>query len=335
MKSNTSFRPSDTSFRPFQLQYALLLLFLLLASVARAVDVAGGPANNPTDITTYLLTNQNVKFTGGFFIVKIPQTGTGIVPVNTIDARISDYGSTGYSAPTNPAINYQGIISGDGTLIVRSAFNTARPAYGQPFTGGALVFDSLDPQTWGVQGVTSGARSASALIIETNTTVAFWFPGENDQPQGGAPRGDVFPASDTVSRNITNDGFMYSGTTNHWANIMGTGVNSFAYWGGDRGVLGEFPDTHYSGQSFHTANGAKWSSQGIIENQPNGQATNLVTRRITVFEPYNTQSLLDQSYNPAARVKRISQNMFCSTGDLIFSSGGTAFTSLRGCSCQR
>lgn len=286
-----------------------LALFGCTLSVSAApVGVVGGTADDPTDITANLIANEDIALTGGNYVVRLPQSGAGIVTVTSVDSALHSMRHNGFSTATNPAINYSGVISGNGTVRVTSAFDGQAPAYGQLFTGGALLFTGKAMQTWGVDGVASGKHNASAMTIDPNAMVGFL----DSSRESATSASNVFETDAKTSRNITNNGYLYASRRNRWASITGNGVVVFAYNGG-LGQLRGPQGSVYSAALMNFNSGAQLHWGLRIEDRPDGQPTVLESTDITVFVSHNFQFLTDpKTYKIGDEILSISQNIYTS-----------------------
>ena len=205
--------------------------------VAASLDVAGGTADNPTDITANVLANRDLNFTGGAYIVRIPVAGTaGLTSVSAAETAgghdMTVYGSGHFVDPATPTILYRGVLSGVGALTVTNLTSASNPAAGGSFNGGLLAL--TEAQTFR-NGTDVG------LTVDPNTTVAL-VAGGSIGTHGG------------TKINVTNNGYLYSWNTlsgnneSEWGSIHSTiaGAGVLSFESGNR--LGA--NASYSGNAY-------------------------------------------------------------------------------------
>jgi hypothetical protein len=247
---------------------ALLLAVGTSARSAGAVTIQGGTAAAPVDITAHVLADEAIQLAGGAFVVAIPAPGAaGTMKASAANAYaaadLTNIGAGHFVDPNAPSIVYRAVISGTGTLAVTSATSAILNSATGAFSGGMLLFTA--PQTFW-----SGS-AAPSLVIAANAIVAF--------DRGQSPdTGGSLVSDATISRNVTNDGYLYC--YNNYSNIAWGGINSSAAGAGV--VTFENGNILTNGHSYtgrvYVMNGSHVQSKAVFT------PTNVVQSNIFSFE---------------------------------------------------
>jgi hypothetical protein len=242
-------------------------------AAAAPVNVTGGTAQQPVDLTSYLIANEDLALGGGFFVVTIPVAGapgtvTGTAAIAYAPDDLTSYGAGHFLDPAAPVIVYRGVIAGSGALRVTNATEASTnpstdptaPQASRTFDGGALLF--TNPQTFA-----SGTADPS-LTIDPNTTVAF--------DTGKSPDlGGSLVSTTTTQRNVVNNGYLYSYGNNAWGDIISTGGSAGVVTFESGNVMSD--GSTYSGGTY-VLNGAHVRQNATLST------TNLVQSNIFSFE---------------------------------------------------